>query len=81
MKKITAYVTSDGKIWPDHQTAKNAAFNKFAAAVEKIAHKLVRMDKYTAVQGYLEGAVEDGSLLELIDLRKDCDVQNYYEQE
>ena len=75
MKKITAYVTNDGQIWPDFLTAESAATNKYALAIDKMAMKLVKIEKYAQMRDFLNCAVEGGSFQELLNLREDCDVQ------
>ena len=73
MRKITAYVTSDGVIHDDWPKAKRHAENRYGAQLTKMAHELVAIEKYSQMIDKLDGY--KGSMRHLLDLSADLIVE------
>ena len=69
MKKVDAWVTSDGLVWTDRRAADHHAEERYGALLTSLAHDAVRVEKYTTMVDWLEANA--ARLRELDALRAD----------
>jgi hypothetical protein len=74
MRPIKAYETSDGVLHPCYDYAKRHAEKMYGSQLTKMAHELVRVEKYSEMLDILDGYKESMQLL--LDLAADCDVEH-----
>jgi uncharacterized Fe-S cluster-containing protein len=63
MQKITAFKTQDGVIHESYKLAKDHAERLYGNQLTKMAHELVRIEKYTNMVDVLDGYKGSMSLL------------------
>lgn len=69
MKPVDAFRTSDGVLHDSLSKAKSHAERRYGDCLTKIAHELLRCEKYRAVTDYLDENAD--RLAELLALRAD----------
>lgn len=73
MQRITAYVTSDGKLFTEHDKAKRHAKARHADALLALARALCVIDKYVDTAEYIDANLE--KFLALSALKADIEIQ------
>lgn len=73
MKKVEAWVTSDGVVHTDPERARSHAEERYGNLLTKLAGEVARTDKYMAACEWLEANA--GRLAELEALRRDREVE------
>ena len=74
MKQIQAWVTSDGKAHTSFEKAQKHADERYGNALTKLAHELLRLDKYLTMSEFLDKNLS--RFKELTELRADILVEN-----
>jgi len=73
MQSFTAYKTRDGVLHETYEAAKRHAESRYADQLSKMAHQLVRIDKYSEMMEKLDGF--KGSMQRLLDLADDLVIE------
>ena len=73
MKKIAAYVTSDGKIFTSADRAKRHAEDRYGAEITTIAREITSIDKYINAVKYLESNLEKMTVI--LALKQDLNIE------
>lgn len=70
MKQITVYEASDGVLLRSFEEARRYTEKKYGDYLTKLAHELLRQDKYLLMTEYLDSNTD--KFLKLFDLKMDC---------
>lgn len=54
MRKVDAWVTSDGRVFTDQRKAASHAEARYGDLLTTLAHELVRIEKYAAAGDWIE---------------------------
>ena len=73
MREIQAWRTSDGKIFDQLRHAKSHADKRFGDLLTKLAHEMVRVEKYAAAIHWIQENLD--RFEELKALKKDLEIQ------
>lgn len=71
MRRVEAWVTSDGRVFTDARAAAHHAEERYGAALTALAHQVARTDKYKAACDLIEANLP--RFQELAALRADCE--------
>lgn len=78
MKRITAYVTENGAIYQDFKDAKRMAENRYGIALCELCHRILKVDKYQAMQDFIDENLE--AFLRLAELKRDINLETNEEE-
>jgi F0F1-type ATP synthase delta subunit len=73
MRKVTCYETSDGVLYRLRHHAQRHAEDRYGAALTDLAHKAVRVEKYTAMLCFIEENLD--AFVALRDLKADTGLE------
>lgn len=59
MRRVVKWELSDGALFDDAHVAKRRAESRYGQALSRLAHKLVAVEKYTAMCEYLDNDLEE----------------------
>lgn len=54
MRRVNAWVTSDGQVFTDRHKAARHAEERYGAVLTALAHEAVRIEKYAAMGDFIE---------------------------
>lgn len=66
MKRITAWQTCDGILWPNKRAAASHADKRYGVLLSKLAHDGARVEKYMDMIEWLESRAADFEQLALL---------------
>lgn len=72
MRRLTAWQTSDGRVFTDERAAANHAEERYGSALIALAHEVARIEKYRAACDFIEAALP--RFLELAALAADREI-------
>ncbi len=70
--QVTRFETLDGALHASPLDAKRHAEKRYGDALTAISHKLARLEKYAAIQDFIDANL--GEFTALAELREDCEM-------
>lgn len=57
MRRVDAWMTSDGAVFTDQRTAEHHAEERYGEALTALAHDVARVEKYREAYAFVEAAI------------------------